>query len=283
MESTNFNNIRQNLTGTSPEENNFDTNNINNISLNNNRQTNSNNILPLEEQQTQYYTNIKNNLNLEIDINNRFDNLFERFKSIILDFFINEFNDLVKEENKLSKNNGKFLVNIKGKPDNKNFLKSSFAEIFEKYCIIELDSRCGNENEMVIDLIKKTPFKYIKEKDKETFFAKDIGEKIKKTKTDKCKMILYDMFKKKNFINLIILAEYVEKNYKNRYIRIKNLEEFEKKVKSFEGYENINLELTSKENAKIKERIKILKEFADDPFSYLDALKERKPRNENKK
>ena len=131
-----------------------------------------------------------------------------------------------------------------------------------------------------------TPSKYIAEKyekDKETFFAKDIGEKIKKTKTDKCKMILYDMFKKKNFINLIILAEYVEKNYKNRYIRIKNLEEFEKKVKSLEGYENINLELTSKENDRIKERIKILKEFADDPFSYLDALKERKPRNENKK
>ena len=67
-----------------------------------------------------------------------------------------------------------------------------------------------------------------KEKDKETFFAKDIDEKIKKTKTDKCKMILYDMFKKKNFVNLIILAEYVEKNNDDNYIRIKNLEEFEK-------------------------------------------------------
>ena len=293
MESIPFNNIKPNISGTSPEENDFNTNSINNISLNNNRQTNSNNFLSIGDLKTEDNTKKENNLNLEVVINNRNDNLFERFKSIIYDSFIDDFNSLVKKENKLSKNNGNFLGKIKGKQDNIDFLLNSFADIFKKYHGVELESICSEENKDAIDLIKKTPSKYIAEKaekDKDnnkdnnkTFFDNDKNEKEKKTKTDKCKLILYDMFKKKNLINIIILAEFVEKNNKDSYIRIKNLEEFEKKVKSFEGYENINLELTSKEEKKINERIEILKGFLNNPFSHLNKIQKRKPRNENKK
>lgn len=91
------------------------------------------------------------------------------------------------------------------------------------------------------------------------------------------------MFKNKKLKNLILLAEFVDKNNEDWYIRIKNLEEFEKKVKTFEGYDNFNLKLTEDENAKIKKRIEILKDFEKDPFKYLNDLDERSPRNENKK
>lgn len=124
---------------------------------------------------------------------------------------------------------------------------------------------------------------YISTKNFDKIFEDDEKETIKTTKTDKCKRILYDMFKNKKLKNLILLAEFVDKNNEDWYIRIKNLEEFEKKVKTFEGYYNFNLELTKDENAKIKERIEILKGFANNPSSHLNKLKKRSPRNENKK
>ena len=50
---------------------------------------------------------------------------------------------------------------------------------------------------------------YIQNNNKEEFFTKDINEKIRKTENDKCKMILFDMFEKKNLVGLIILSEFV--------------------------------------------------------------------------
>ena len=244
-----------------------------NVNKNKRKRIDSTNFEQSEEKPTAENSNKENEQNFEIVINNRKDNLSKRFNSITIESFIDKINNnLVEKENKLSKNNGDFQSKIKGM-NNEDFLEISFNDIFKKYVGIDLISRFSKENKGVIDLINMTPSEYIAEKDEETFFDKDIDEKIKKIKTSKCKMILYDMVKNKNLRGLIILAEFVEKNNDDNYIRIKNLEEFEKKVKSFEGYENINLELTSDENNKINERKEILKEFA----------KEVKRRNENKK
>ena len=270
-----FNNINTNSIGISPEKNDLDNKNIIYINVNKNKRKriDSTNFEQSEEKPTAENSNKENEQNFEIVINNRKDNLSKRFNSITIESFIVEINNnLVEKENKLSKNNGDFQSKIKGM-NNEDFLEISFNDIFKKYVGIDLISRFSKENKGVIDLINMTPSEYIAEKDEETFFDKDIDEKIKKIKTSKCKMILYDMVKNKNLRGLIILAEFVEKNNDDNYIRIKNLEEFEKKVKSFEGYENINLELTSDENNKINERKEILKEFA----------KEVKRRNENKK
>ena len=244
----------------------------------------------LEEKKTSENSNKENNLNLEIIIINRKDNLFERYKSMIIDSFIDNFNNLIDEKNKIPKKIDNFLNTIKGKSDNLKFFNTSFennfiffgkkSSIIQKIIIKAINNIRKVDNKEVITLIEKTPSQYIKElinKEKKgaEFFGKDILEKIKKTQCDKCKIILDDLFEKKNLVGLITLAEFVEKNNKDDYIRIKDPKKFEERVKKIKNYENISLLLTKNESKKIYERLEILHSFAINPDLYIKNMKEK--------
>jgi len=280
-----FNNIK--LFNNIPQKSDFNMNYELSQNKSNKPSTQFNN---LEEKKTSDNSNKENNLDLEINIINRQDNLFERYKSMLIDIFIDEFNRLVEEENKFPKKVDNFLNIIKGKSDNIKFFNTSFennfilfgkkSSIIQKIILKAIKNIRQVDNKEVIELIEKTPSQYIKdlindEKKGTEFFGKDILEKIKKTQCDKCKIILNDFIEKKNLVGLITLAEFVEKN-NDDYIRIKDLQKFEERVKKIKNYENVSLLLTKNEIKKIHERFKILYSFAISPDLYLKNLKEKK-------
>lgn len=85
-EPSNFNNIKTNTIGILPEKNDLDKKNFININVNKNKRKkiDSTKFEVQEEKSTAENSNKENNLNQKKNVINRKDNLFERFKSIVV-------------------------------------------------------------------------------------------------------------------------------------------------------------------------------------------------------
>ena len=233
---------------------------------------------------------------IETNIENRIDNLFDRFKSMIHKYFIDLLNTKVKEENKLPEEINNYLVKIRGKEDNIKFLENNFIDNFTFFgknsaqyqIILETIERIyqnQGQNDEVVELLEKPTQNFISEimsnkEMRQKFFEEDKKMKIKEVKNDKCKIIAQKIKDQE------ILKGYIKinksKNEKN-YIVIKDVEKFIKRINKIKGYENYGLDFTNNENEKIDERTLILENIADNPMLYLKLIKGRLPRNEVKK
>ena len=233
---------------------------------------------------------------IETNIENRIDNLFDRFKSMIQKYFIDMLNTKVKKENKLPEEINNYLVKIRGKEDNIKFLENNFIDNFTFFgkgsaqyqSILETIERIYQnqaQNEEAIELLEKPTQNFISEimsnkEMRQKFFEEDREMKIKEVKNDKCKIIAQKIKDQE------ILKGYIKinksKNEKN-YIVIKDVEKFIKRINKIKGYENYGLDFTNNENEKIDERTLILENIADNPMLYLKLIKGRLPRNEVKK
>ena len=241
-------------------------------------------------------TKNETNITIETNIENRIDNLFDRFKSMIQKYFIDMLNTKVKKENKLPEEINNYLVKIRGKEDNIKFLENNFIDNFTFFgkdsaqyqSILEIIERIYQnqaQNEEAIELLEKPTQNFISEimsnkEMRQKFFEEDREMKIKEVKNDKCKIIAQKIKDQE------ILKGYIKINKsknENNYIVIKDVEKFIKRVKKIKGYENYDLDFTSNENEKIDERTLILENIADNPMLYLKLIKGRLPRNKVKK
>ena len=241
-------------------------------------------------------TKNETNITIETNIENRIDNLFDRFKSMIQKYFIDMLNTKVKKENKLPEEINNYLVKIRGKEDNIKFLENNFIDNYTFFgkgsaqyqSILETIERIYQnqaQNEEAIELLEKPTQNFISEimsnkEMRQKFFEEDREMKIKEVKNDKCKIIAQKIKDQE------ILKGYIKinksKNEKN-YIVIKDVEKFIKRINKIKGYENYGLDFTNNENEKIDERTLILENIADNPMLYLKLIKGRLPRNEVKK
>jgi hypothetical protein len=241
-------------------------------------------------------TKNETNITIETNIENRIDNLFDRFKSMIQKYFIDMLNTKVKKENKLPEEINNYLVKIRGKEDNIKFLENNFIDNYTFFgkgsaqyqSILETIERIYQnqaQNEEAIELLEKPTQNFISEimsnkEMRQKFFEEDREMKIKEVKNDKCKIIAQKIKDQE------ILKGYIKinksKNEKN-YIVIKDVEKFIKRINKIKGYENYGLDFTNNENEKIDERTLILENIADNPMLYLKLIKGRLPRNKVKK
>ena len=241
--------------------------------------------------------NKENKLIIEINIENRKDNLFDRLKTMINDFFIYIFNTKVSKENKLPIIKYNYLSKIKGKPDNIKFFQNSFkinffhfgkesAQLEKIQAIINNLYIAKEKNKEAIEYLEKPFLIFIneilkKEETRNKLFDDDRKMKIKELENNKCRKIVASLQENNNKEALVILDKYIKKNKKN-YINIKDANEFKNAANKIKGYENFCLDLTEKEKEKINERILILENLAENPILYLDMVKQRKPRSKKK-
>ena len=250
----------------------------------------SNNLIKKEE-------NKENNLIIEINIENRKDNLFDRLKTMINDYFIYIFNTKVSKENKLPLIKYNYLSKIKGKPDNIKFLQNSFIKNFSHFgkesaqkeriqAIINNLNKAKEKNKEAIEYLEKPFIHFIneilkKEETRNKLFDDDRKMKVEELENNKCRKVIASLQENNNKEALVILDKYIKKN-KNNYINIKDANEFKEAVNKIKGYENFCLDLTEKEKEKINERILILENLAENPMLYLNMVKQRKPRSKKK-
>ena len=102
---------------------------------------------------------------------------------------------------------------------------------------------------------------------------------IKKIENNKCRKIADLLNETNNTEALKILNKFIKKNNNDKYIFIKDANEFKKAANKIKGYENFSLDLTEKEKEKIEKRILILENLAENPMLYLNLIKQRKPRS----
>ena len=268
-----------------------------NIKVESNRNNNNMNSInfPYDNQTTIEQTIKGIQMVIEYAPDNRPDNLFEIVKSFTNESFIIDFNKQVSKNNRLPTKIPNYLINIKGKSKNNSFWNLSFRDNFLYFIndgeekeriesIIRKLYKQKDKNKKAIELLEKSPLEYIKEKfsceeEKKAFLDEDKEMKIKEIKNKKCKTI-YQALKESQISDIKNLEKLIIKNnQKDEYLRIKDPDEFIKEVNKIEGYEDLNLELTKEENAKINERLEILEELANDPILYLASIKERKLKN----
>ena len=239
--------------------------------------------------------NDKKNLNYEISIKNRKDNLFDRLKTMIHEFFVDIFNTKVSKKNKLPPIRYNYLSKIKGKPDNIKFFEKNFKNNFlifgkESDQLNKIQTIINNlyknkeQNKEAIDLLEKPFKKFIdevlnKEELRKKLFDDDRKMEIKKIENNKCRKIADLLNETNNTEALKILNKFIKKNNNDKYIFIKDANEFKKAANKIKGYENFSLDLTEKEKEKIEKRILILENLAENPMLYLNLIKQRKPRS----
>ena len=261
--------------------------------FNTNFESNKNNVIKLDEVKE---TKNESTKTIETNIENRIDNLFDRFKSMINKSFIDMFNTKVKEENKLPEEINNYLIKIRGKEDNIKFLENNFRDNFTFFgknsaqyqIILETIGRIYQnqaQNAEAVELLEKPTQNFIheimrNEEMRRKFFDEDKEMKIKEVKNDKCKIIAHKIKDQEDLKGYIKINK--SKNEKN-YIVIKDVEKFIKRINKIKGYENYDLGFTNNENEKIDERTLILENIADNPMLYLKLIKGRLPRNEVKK
>lgn len=230
------------------------------------------------------------------DINDRKDNLFDRFKTMINSNFIKDFNNIVSEEDQLPEKINNYLINIKSKQNNKEFFENNFRNNLLKFgeksdkideIKIILGKTTEKTNREANDLLSKTPLEFINEilncqEKRKAFFDADRKMKIKEMENKKCRNLIEQMKKNKEK-NLDKLKKFFTKNNKDRYIKIINASKLKEEANKINGYKDFSLVLTENEKKQIDERIITLENLAENPLLYLSLLNERKPRKQNKK
>ena len=235
----------------------------------------------------------ENTIKIETEIINRIDNLFDRLKTMVNNFFIDIFNTKVEKENRLPNEINNYITTIKGKEDNIKFLENNFkdniayfgkdsAQYHDIQTIIERIYQNKTQNEEAIDLLEMPMQIFINEimgnEDlRQKFFDEDREMKIKEVKNDKCRIIANSLKDKKS------LKGQIKLNGEKNYIAIKDANEFIIRINKIKGYENYGLCFTNSENEKIEERTLILENLGDNPMLYLKLIKGRAPRNSEKK
>ena len=267
----------------------FQSNNISSFSedLNIDEERNKNNLFRLDEIKDE------NTIKIETEIINRIDNLFDRLKTMVNNFFIDIFNTKVEKENRLPDEINNYITTIKGKEDNIKFLENNFkdniayfgkdsAQYHDIQTIIERIYQNKTQNEEAIDLLEMPMQIFINEimgnEDiRQKFFDEDREMKIKEVKNDKCRIIANSLKDKKS------LKGQIKLNGEKNYIAIKDANEFIIIINKIKGYENYGLCFTNSENEKIEERTLILENLGDNPMLYLKLINGRSPRNSEKK
>ena len=235
----------------------------------------------------------ENTIKIETEIINRIDNLFDRLKTMVNNFFIDIFNTKVEKENRLPNEINNYITTIKGKEDNIKFLENNFkdniayfgkdsAQYHDIQTIIERIYQNKTQNEEAIDLLEMPMQIFINEimgnEDlRQKFFDEDREMKIKEVKNDKCRIIANSLKDKKS------LKGQIKLNGEKNYIAIKDANEFIIRINKIKGYENYGLCFTNSENEKIEERTLILENLGDNPMLYLKLINGRSPRNSEKK
>ena len=115
---------------------------------------------------------------IEVDLSNREDNLFDRLKSLLNEFWILSFNKKVDKNDQLLLKIPNFLKNIKGKPKNEYYFKHSFKDNLSYFIKDEENKKIIEEKirniyygtmenkeaiEETIKLLDKTPLQFINE------------------------------------------------------------------------------------------------------------------------
>lgn len=238
---------------------------------------------------------------IEVDLINREDNLFDRLKSLLNEFWILSFNKKVDKNDQLLLKIPNFLKNIKGNPKNEYYFKHNFKDNLSHFIKDEENKKIIEEKirnvyygtmenkgaiEGAIKLFDKTPLQFINEimnsnEEKKEFFDEDKEMIIKEIIVQKCRIIYWvlNLTKGEEIPNI---KKYILVNSQNDdYFTLKNVDAFINEVIKIKGYEDLKLELTDNENLMIGKRLEILERLATDPMKYLSEIKERKPRSSN--
>ena len=228
----------------------------------------------------------------EIKKKNRIDNLFNVVKTKIIYSFVDDFNEKnvnykIQKIFNLKKKDTMTEIDMNkiNKQKNLDFMNDNFEKYVEESK--KLIKNKNNEKENLIEsdeakeLLKKKKIDFLKEKLEDkgvSLFDDDKKEQIKKYQISKCKIVADKFYQTKNFqgllslINLVVIDD-------SLYLRIKDVEEFEKVAKNVKDYDNFSIELTENEKKDIENRIKKLVEIAEDPKGYLDKIISRPNKN----
>lgn len=181
------------------------------------------------------------------------------------------------------------------------FFKNNFESYFEELDkILITDEKLKeeeNEKEYFDDLNKITKEKNLEDDlikisgkdhlDKkmneqfEKFVEKDKITQQIKYKREKCRNKLYQIYQSNNFERLLSLSDqfyFDKKKDKKRelYIKIRDPEEFENRIRKMDGYNNFKLELSKRENEDIQYRANKFLEIFSDSMGYLSIPKKKK-------
>ena len=194
-----------------------------------------------------------------------------------------------KEEYNNEKNNfeeegrkeGKIIIYITIKNNNNirkdlNFFQTNYEEIIndakKRQNLVDL-----KESEEAKNLILKVKCAFLKEIMSDKNLCENLFEKIKKDKenllkTDICRNITYEIFKRKDLDGLVNILFFSEK-IRNQNIYFKDKDSFINEMKKLEGYEEL-ISNYKDINDDVQRYMISLKEMADNIIDYLKGKKE---------
>ena len=286
----------------SDDDKNMDINNINYIQS-------DHNLINIDADCKNKTTQANSDENKKKNSNNkkslRKDNMFNRLKTRLIEYFIRDLyernNEKKKDENfivekeigdkkqeeagenkNINKENEGRRKNQTIKED-KKFLNTSFKEIdFDKIKKLK-NTNIIQKFDKLITMRKHRYLRWImKSKDRrKKFFNDEKIDQIKRCKNDKCRFLAYRIIETKNLKGMILLTK-LTKPDGTKYIKIEDAGKFMGAFNKLDDYKNFNLNLTSQDKQKIEKRIKIFKSLAKKPFTYL-ANKKRGRKTKNQK
>ena len=189
----------------------------------------------------------------------------------------NEENNFEEEGRK----EGKIIIYITIKNNNNiredlNFFQTNYEEIINdakiRQNLVDL-----KESEEAKNLILKVKCAFLKEIMSDKNLCENLFEKIKKDKenllkTDICRNITYEMFKRKVLDGLVNILFFSEK-IRNQNIYFKDKDSFINEMKKLEGYEEL-ISNYKDINDDVQHYMISLKEMADNIIDYLKGKKE---------
>lgn len=205
----------------------------------------------------------------EIKRINKKGNLKEIIKHWIQESFLEDFEEisgckLEKEGQSQSKKEDNNTKESKS-----DFFNTNFESFFKDYHRKNKEKVRGNKKQIFDYLNKikqeKNPEDYlikmkmldylskIKDEKFEKILEKDKEDQEYKYKTEKCRKALYKIYQSKNLEKLLILCDqfYIDKNIS---IKIRDPEDFEKKIRRLEEYKDFKLDLSKSEIESIQDR-----------------------------
>ena len=227
------------------------------------------------------------NISKENEKKIRKDDLFNRLKTMIVDYFLYEFNQK-NDEYKLKKINNKkneksdIIPRQMNKEIDKNFMNSDFSEILRYYKNLN-GYQNMKESNGVEELINKSKIDFLKwimkkenENERKKFFELDIQEQEKNYKNTKCKKMVLNFFETKNLDGLILSIKLtkIDVHGEKKYLKILNQEEFLSSIKKLEGCNDFSIDLNEEENDEIKNRIKNIESIANEKIKENEKEKE---------
>ena len=200
----------------------------------------------------------------------RKDNMFNRLKTRLIEYFIRDLyernNEKKKDENFIvEKENGDKKQEEAGENKNinkenegrrknqtikedKKFLNTSFKEIdFDKIKKLK-NTNIIQKFDKLITMRKHRYLRWImKSKDRrKKFFNDEKIDQIKRCKNDKCRFLAYRIIETKNLKGMILLTK-LTKPDGTKYIKIEDAGKFMGAFNKLDDYKNFNLNLTSQE------------------------------------